>query len=277
MTCGELDDYVQDDVFRYGAKLDDMHKKLRQALDEQVRTIISCIPNRNRRVHAVWIQVEPDEEDDEIGDDVMLLQVLLAFAIGDSQADISTTLALQRRNAGYGRHGRFLGFGRDGCNTEEALAGPQIQSQIGAKRVGGRVYTICCTHGIADFALRVPAYRPEAPPLEYPGPPPLIPLTPEDIPFQIGILRPFYLEKVAQARAQVQAARELAEAEGSDMPMDIEPAVNALADQEWDPTMTQLGAFGQVVVRNVGGGGKKPQEKKEERKIKRAKARSAVG
>jgi hypothetical protein len=37
VTTRELDDYVQDDIFRYGAKLDDMHKKLRQALDEQVR------------------------------------------------------------------------------------------------------------------------------------------------------------------------------------------------------------------------------------------------
>ena len=43
VTTSELDDYVQDDVFRYGAKLDDMHKKLRQALDEQVS--VSVPPN----------------------------------------------------------------------------------------------------------------------------------------------------------------------------------------------------------------------------------------
>lgn len=36
VSLKELDNYVQDDVFRYGAKLEDMHKKLRQALDEQV-------------------------------------------------------------------------------------------------------------------------------------------------------------------------------------------------------------------------------------------------
>jgi hypothetical protein len=118
--------------------------------------------------------------------------------------------------------------------------------------------------------------------LEYPGPPPFIPLTPQDIPFQIGILRPFYLEKVAQARAQAQATVENADTDPSlgqpvvpDQNMDIDSSSIALADQEWDPTMTQLGAFGQVIVRNVGGGAKKVQDKKEERKAKREKKRAA--
>jgi hypothetical protein len=120
--------------------------------------------------------------------------------------------------------------------------------------------------------------RPEAPPLEYPGPPPFIPLTPQDIPFQIGILRPFYLEKVAQA----QAAAEITETDQAlgqpalpDQNMDVDSSTTVLADQEWDPTMTQLGAFGQVVVRNLGGGGKKVQDKKEERKARREKKRAA--
>jgi hypothetical protein len=37
VSLSELDEYVQDDVFKYGAKLEDMNKKLRQALEEQVR------------------------------------------------------------------------------------------------------------------------------------------------------------------------------------------------------------------------------------------------
>lgn len=93
--------------------------------------------------------------------------------------------------------------------------------------------------------------RPEAAPLEYPGPPPLLPLTIADIPFQIGLLRSFYTEKAEQE--------------------------TGLADQDWDPTMTQVGAFGQVVVRGTGGQGKKMQEKREERKAKREKKRPANG
>ena len=188
-------------------------------------------------------------------------------------------------DAGHGRHGRLFGFGRDGRDSQETLAGSQIESQVGTERVSDFAGALA-TFGRSD--LRVPSLfpldRPEAPPLEYPGPPPFLPLTPQDIPFQIGILRPFYLEKVAQARAQAQAASENAEADqglglhaDSDSKMDVDLTANALADQEWDPTMTQLGAFGQVVVRGVGAGGKKPQDKKEERKAKRAKNRGAAG
>jgi hypothetical protein len=36
MKPKDLNDYVQDDIFRYGTKLEDMHKKLRQAFEEQV-------------------------------------------------------------------------------------------------------------------------------------------------------------------------------------------------------------------------------------------------
>lgn len=41
--------------------------------------------------------------------------------------------------------------------------------------------------------------------------------------------------------------------------------------------MTQVGAFGQVVVRGTGGQGKKLQEKREERKAKREKKRPTNG
>lgn len=73
-TTRELDDYVQDDIFRYGAKLDDMHKKLRQALDEQVRenTHSGAYSAANSKL-LDDLQVEPDEDDDEIGEDELML------------------------------------------------------------------------------------------------------------------------------------------------------------------------------------------------------------
>jgi hypothetical protein len=79
--------------------------------------------------------------------------------------------------------------------------------------------------------------RPEPVALEYPPPPPFIPLKPSAITFQIGILRPFYQSLVPPL--------DPASIEEPDLP-----------EPEWDPTMTQLGAFGQVVVRGVGASNK---------------------
>jgi len=73
VSLQELDNYVQDDVFRYGAKLEDMHKKLRQALDEQVSRLDLASGQAYFLSSLTLVQVEPDEDDDEIGEDDLLL------------------------------------------------------------------------------------------------------------------------------------------------------------------------------------------------------------
>jgi hypothetical protein len=73
VSLKELDNYVQDDVFRYGAKLEDMHKKLRQALDEQVSRVDLASGQAHILNPSLLPQVEPDEDDDEIGEDDLLL------------------------------------------------------------------------------------------------------------------------------------------------------------------------------------------------------------
>ena len=209
LTLHDLDSFIQDDVFRYGNKLEDMLKKLRQALDEQLD------------------EAEPDDSD--LGEDELM------FGGIPGMGDMDDFLGLE----GIGAIPKRLLRDR---NKNKALVAQKEQ---------------------------------EEPELEYKPPPPFIPLHREDIPFQIGILRAFYTSKfdaLEPVHPTLAAGQDTSEPPNMVVPPSPD---QELPDQEWDPSMTQLGAFGQVIVRGAGSAAaKKASEERKERKAKKDKKRA---
>jgi hypothetical protein len=76
--------------------------------------------------------------------------------------------------------------------------------------------------------------RTESHVLEYQPPPPFVPLTAEDIPHQIGLLRSFYLDKLGDAQE--------------------------LPEEDFDPNLPPMGAMGQIVIKTVSAATKRKAE-----------------
>jgi hypothetical protein len=70
--------------------------------------------------------------------------------------------------------------------------------------------------------------------VEYPPPPPFVPLSKAEIPFQIGLLRSFYLEKLGDA--------------------------DELPEEDFDPNLPPMGAMGQIIVKTVSAATKRKAE-----------------
>lgn len=97
-----------------------------------------------------------------------------------------------------------------------------------AKSVSVLVYLPTC------FKTDQSCCRIDTPVLEYPPPPPFVPLSKADIPFQIGLLRPFYLEKLGDA--------------------------DVLPEEDFDPNLPPMGAMGQIIVKTVSAATKRKAE-----------------
>ncbi|KAJ9122522.1 hypothetical protein QFC22_001951 [Naganishia vaughanmartiniae] len=76
--------------------------------------------------------------------------------------------------------------------------------------------------------------KPDTPVLEYQPPPPFIPLRSSDIPFQIGLLRSFYTERLGDAEE--------------------------IPEDDFDPNLPPMGAMGQVNVKTVSAATKRKAE-----------------
>ena len=167
-----LESYIRDHVERYGAKMSDLLRKLRQSYRDQLQSTTD---------RAVVL-------DDEALDAEALVSGHFAEDLGDD----------------------FFGFKELGLDRELGVAGLTVPSRLfhgrgparAAAAARGYVLTIptpYSPHRLCTDSLGCGRVEKE-PELPYPPPPPYVPLTASGITAQIGLLRPWYSEKLRNSQ-----------------------------------------------------------------------------
>ncbi|KAL0955565.1 hypothetical protein HGRIS_001806 [Hohenbuehelia grisea] len=158
----DLERYISDDVERYGTRLGDLEKKL---------------VNAYREATAGEVLDEDGffEEDEE--EEGALVMGNFADAFGDD----------------------FLGLRELGIAAEHGLSTLTIPKRLFKPKKGdNRASAVYVFNLFLSFqnTHSILSVKPAEPPLPYPLPPPLIPLDSSKIEDQIGLLRPYYMERI---------------------------------------------------------------------------------
>ncbi|KAH7883356.1 hypothetical protein F5I97DRAFT_1904452 [Phlebopus sp. FC_14] len=155
----DLERYIKDDVIRYGARLVDLEKKL--------------------------VGAYRDATSVEVLDDDALFGPSTNAINGGSEDEEDSTFAMGLGGFSEAFGEDFLGLKELGIAAEFGLTSLSIPKRLlrGRKGAGGA--------GGAATA------KPTEPPPPYPPPPPFVPITSRNVEGQIGLLKPYYQERLA--------------------------------------------------------------------------------
>ncbi|KAJ1025225.1 hypothetical protein NDA16_002729 [Ustilago loliicola] len=167
-----LENYIRNDVERYGSKMSDLLRKLRSSYREQ----FSLSTERGRGV---------------IEDEALFADNGEALVAGNFAEDLGDD---------------YFGFKELGLDREVGLSGLTVPSRLFYGR--GKNSALLARAG-GDVAAKENV-------LPYPPPPEPIPLVAAAITDQIGLLQPFYNEKMREHRHRTKHAQELASAKATE-------------------------------------------------------------
>ncbi|PWN51023.1 hypothetical protein IE53DRAFT_368416 [Violaceomyces palustris] len=193
-----LERYIRDDVERYGIKMSDLLRRLRQSYKDQLQQTTDRAAFEDEALFA--------------DDGEALMSGNFAEELGDD----------------------FFGFKEMGLDRELGLSALTVPGRLFHGRGPSR----------ANALVKGANTEPELP---YPPPPPFVPLTSAGISAQIGLLQPWYKEKLWDHRARVRMADTVDEGE------DREVAADTLPDEEAERQRYKVPPTGKMPRRTMWG------------------------
>ncbi|KAF9235279.1 hypothetical protein BU15DRAFT_89630 [Melanogaster broomeanus] len=242
----DLERYIKDDVIRHGARLVDLEKKLVGAYHE-----------------ATSVDVLDDD-------------ALFGSGSEDEQSESAFTMGLGGFSEALSED--FLGLKELGIAAEFGLSSLRIPKRLLKGKQGGvsgAAKYVPSSPPTCDFEAYAGGNRekPTEPPPPYPPPPPFVPITSKNVEDQIGLLKPYYHERLAALAPPgpptIPGMPPIPSAFGvlvpgmgpMGIPGSMQTPIVALPDDSPLPSQAKLGPIGQVMKSGASAGAVKKKAK----------------